>query len=267
MATPQELLVFVFFGFSFLATMLYANPVVRSLVVFGLSYTCYIWSCEYLQDPYIYLTAARNARHLNQLSGTCANIVYLRVPEWQYSWYEQYQHCMGELWGLETWRIYRDYSSPHFLLLYIMVFLCIYHVVKYGGRWLKILLKNQPPCDDGAVFSDDFLAIPSACHDLFSPSSVLKVNSKLENAQNNSAVAELARLQQRLSDEQSARRIAEQQMRDLQKTMMGFVQERATYQEERISHQMEVEKLKQECVEFAHRQLRYNDDDEVRELE
>src|SRR3954451_3530750 len=98
MAAVQEQLLYISFSFSLLVTILYAPTIVRLLVLFGLSYICYIWSCVYLQDVHIYLTAVWNARHFPQLSETCANIVTTKVPERHKPWYEQWLHCSGELW-------------------------------------------------------------------------------------------------------------------------------------------------------------------------
>lgn len=174
MATVQEQLLYIFFSFSLLVTILYAPTIVRLLVLFGLSYICYIWSCVYLQDMHIYLAAAWNARHLPQLSETCANIVNITVSERHKPWYEQWLRCSGELWGLETWRSYRDYTSPHFLLLYIVVFLFIYLVIKYGRRLLNDTFDNQPPT------IDDSPAAPGAYH-TFSRSYVAQLEAALSS--------------------------------------------------------------------------------------
>jgi hypothetical protein len=174
MAAVQEQLLFISFSFSLLVTILYAPTIVRLLVLFGLSYICYIWSCVYLQDVHIYLTAAWNARHFPQLSETCANIVNIKVPERHKPWYEQWLHCSGELWGQETWRSYRDYTSPHFLLLYIAVFLFIYLVIKCGRRRLNDTFDNQPPA------IDDSPAAPGAYH-TFSHSYVANLEAALSS--------------------------------------------------------------------------------------
>jgi hypothetical protein len=171
MATVQEQLLYIFFSFSLLVTILYAPTIVRSLVLFGLSYICYIWSCVYLQDMHIYLAAAWNARHFPQLSETCANIVNITVSERHKPWYEQWLRCSGELWGLEIWRSYRDYTSPHFLLLYIVVFLFIYLVMR---RLLNNTFDNQPPA------IDDSPAAPGAYH-TFSHSYVAKLEAALSS--------------------------------------------------------------------------------------
>jgi len=174
MATVQEQLLYIFFSFSLLVTILYAPTIVRLLVLLGLSYICYIWSCVYLQDMHIYLAAAWNARHVPQLSETCANIVSITVPERHKPWYEQWLRCSGELWGLETWRSYRDYTLPHFLLLYIVVFLFIYLVIKYGRRLLNDTFDNQPPA------IDDSPAAPGAYH-TFSLPYVAKLEAALSS--------------------------------------------------------------------------------------
>lgn len=59
-------------------------------------------------------------------------------------------HCSGELWDLETWRLYHDYTSLHFLLLYIMVLLFTYFVIKCGRRLPNDAFNNQPPAVDAS---------------------------------------------------------------------------------------------------------------------
>jgi hypothetical protein len=134
MATPQEQLVFILFSFSILLIMYSAPKMVKVLAVFGLSYSCYIWSREYLHEMHIYLMAAWNARHLNRLSETCRDTIGITTTTRHYPWYEQYLHCSGELRGIEVWRTYRHYTAPHYLLMYIMLLLFIYCIIKQGGR-------------------------------------------------------------------------------------------------------------------------------------
>lgn len=161
-ATVREQLLWVSFSFSMLAIMHSAPKIIKLLAIFGISYTCYIWCCEYLQNMHIYLMAAWNARHLPQLSETCKNVMYIRVPERHYSWYEQYLHCAGKLWGIEEWRTYRHFTSLHYLTMYSLNFLFIYYVTKQGEWILNNFIDSHPPSIDESEFSDDLPLLPGA---------------------------------------------------------------------------------------------------------
>lgn len=131
----------------------------------------------------IHLKAALDARHLLQLSSTCTYVMNIRGAERDYSWHERYLHCTGELRGLEIWRAYREYTLPHYLALYITIFLFVYVVIiRQGGGWLKNLFDNQPTIDDNAALSDDTLALPGAYHTLFPLSYVAKLKTEIEKA-------------------------------------------------------------------------------------
>jgi hypothetical protein len=164
MAMLEEQLLFVLFIFAFLVVMRSVPRIIQFLALFGLSYACYLWSWEYLQKIYIYLMAAWNARHLSQLSETCRNVVNIRVPERHYPWYEQYLQCTGEFWGVEAWRTYHDYTSPHYLLLYLTVFLFIQYIIKQGGNLLNAIFDSQLPSVDDLDFCSGLPPLPGSCH-------------------------------------------------------------------------------------------------------
>jgi hypothetical protein len=150
--------------------------------------------------------------------------VNIRVPERRYSWYEQYLHCAGELWGIGAWRTYRNYTSSHYLTLYGLIFLFIYCVIKQGECMLNNFNNSHAPSVDQPEFSDGLPPLPGAYH-MYSCSYIANLKATMS-----SRIAELtAELEASKEREKEAR--------------AGFLIYRVL---QKAVHRMEVSKLKDE---------------------
>ena len=159
-------------------TIFNADNVSRLLIAVGISYSCYMWICESLPDRLIFLKAAWNAQHLHALSETCEDLARPgNVPERWWPWYEAWLQCSGDRWGLEMWRTYRDYTSPHFLLLYIMLFICAYFTIRSGRRLLVYLGSLFDEATDNEPPAIDDLPAPPGGYKMFSYSHVAMVEA------------------------------------------------------------------------------------------
>ena len=181
MSAGDDLRAVAFTIFFCLMTILNAPRIVSWPITFSLSYSCYITICPYVPDARIFLKAAWDVRHLYQLSEFCNNFGDVRIePERRSPWYESWVRCRGERWALEKWRTYRDYTSPHFLLLYIGVLVLLYFAVKHGGPRLLSALNNLPLDVNEVALSDNTLALPGAFNNLFPLDHVTKLHEELD---------------------------------------------------------------------------------------
>ena len=158
--------------------MFHTDNVSRLLIAVGISYSCYMWTCESLPDGLIFVKAAWNAQHLHELSENCEDLARPgNVPERWWPWYDAWLRCSGGRWGLEMWRIYRDYTSPHFLLIYIILFICAYLTIMYIRRLLVYLGGLLDDVSDNEPPAIDDLPAPPGGYKMFSYSHVAMVEA------------------------------------------------------------------------------------------